>query len=140
MKEIQVLLSSYNGEKYIQEQIDSILAQEGVTVSLLIRDDGSSDGTKEVLEEYARKDSRISLYRNEENNVGTLDAIEKYVNTEYFMVLDHDDYVAPNALEIFYTMAVYFMSVGIKKTRYTLTGALLTTLVGIIVSTILVLL
>ena len=39
---------------------------------------------------------------------------------------------------IFYTMAVYFMSVGIKKTRYTLAGALFTTLVGIIVSTILV--
>ena len=41
--EVLVLLSSYNGEKYIKEQIDSILTQKNITVKLFIRDDGSTD-------------------------------------------------------------------------------------------------
>ena len=45
MKTVQILLSSYNGEKYISRQIDSILQQKDVEVHLLIRDDGSTDGT-----------------------------------------------------------------------------------------------
>lgn len=106
MAKITIVTKAYNPGKYIYQCVDSILNQTFTDFEYVIIDNASSDGTKEVLEEYARKDSRISLYRNEENNVGTLDAIEKYVNTEYFMVLDHDDYVAPNALEIFYTMAV----------------------------------
>lgn len=42
-KSVQVVMSTYNGEKYLKEQIDSILSQEGVDVRLYIRDDGSSD-------------------------------------------------------------------------------------------------
>ncbi len=42
---IQVLMSTYNGEKYLRNQIDSILSQENVNVSILVRDDGSEDGT-----------------------------------------------------------------------------------------------
>ena len=42
MYKVAVLMSTYNGEKYLREQIDSILAQEGVNVTLYIRDDGSS--------------------------------------------------------------------------------------------------
>ena len=49
MKKVQVIMSSYNGEKFIKKQIDSILNQQNVEVSLLIRDDGSKDGTIEIL-------------------------------------------------------------------------------------------
>lgn len=45
MDKVLVLLSSYNGEKYLNEQLDSLFAQEGVDVHVLIRDDGSSDNT-----------------------------------------------------------------------------------------------
>lgn len=45
MKKVQVLLSTYNGEKYLKEQLDSIIAQEGVDVHILVRDDGSKDDT-----------------------------------------------------------------------------------------------
>ena len=48
MKSILVLMSTYNGEKYIEQQIDSILKQQLVKVYLFIRDDGSSDKTIEV--------------------------------------------------------------------------------------------
>ena len=49
---VAVLMSTYNGEIFIREQIESILAQEGVAVSLYVRDDGSSDQTFEILKEY----------------------------------------------------------------------------------------
>lgn len=47
---VAVLMSTYNGEKYIKEQITSILNQENVNILLMIRDDGSSNKTMEVLE------------------------------------------------------------------------------------------
>lgn len=53
MDRIVVMMSSYNGEKYIKEQIDSILTQEGCEISLRVRDDGSKDSTIAILEEYA---------------------------------------------------------------------------------------
>ena len=52
MEKVLVLMSSYNGEKYIREQIESILNQKGVNVSILVRDDGSSDRTTAILDEY----------------------------------------------------------------------------------------
>ncbi|SFG36617.1 glycosyltransferase [Oribacterium sp. WCC10] len=52
MDKVLVLMSTYNGEKYLKTQIDSLLAQEGVEVEILVRDDGSKDRTLEILDEY----------------------------------------------------------------------------------------
>lgn len=49
MRNIAVLMSTYNGERYLGDQLDSIAAQEGVNVTLIVRDDGSTDGSKEIL-------------------------------------------------------------------------------------------
>lgn len=105
MAKITVITKAFNPGEYIYPCVDSVLNQTFRDFEYVIIDNASSDGTKEVLEEYVRKDSRISLYRNEENNVGTLDAIEKYVTTEYFMILDHDDYLELDALEVLYNAA-----------------------------------
>lgn len=53
-KKVQILLSTYNGEKYIVQQLDSILAQTYTNWQLLIRDDGSSDGTEGIVQEYQK--------------------------------------------------------------------------------------
>ena len=50
---VLVLLSTYNGEKFLREQLDSILSQKDVNVFLMVRDDGSTDQTCELLKEYA---------------------------------------------------------------------------------------
>ena len=50
---VGVLMSTYNGEKYIREQLDSIFEQEDVNVKLFVRDDGSADRTRNILKEYA---------------------------------------------------------------------------------------
>ena len=54
-------MSAYNGDKYLAEQLDSILAQEGVHAELFIRDDGSKDGTRNILEDYARQHANIHV-------------------------------------------------------------------------------
>ena len=55
MNKVQVMMSTYNGEKYLAEQIASLTAQEGVAVAISIRDDGSSDGTRTLLDEWQKK-------------------------------------------------------------------------------------
>lgn len=61
MDKVQVLLSAYNGEKYIAQQIESILSQKEVDVSCLVRDDGSEDSTVRIVRELEKNDSRVHL-------------------------------------------------------------------------------
>ena len=52
---VQILLSTYNGEKFLEEQLESILNQKGdFSLKILVRDDGSRDGTLEILEKYSK--------------------------------------------------------------------------------------
>ena len=52
MKTVRVLLSTYNGEKYLEDQLESLLKQENVKVDILVRDDGSTDHTIDILERW----------------------------------------------------------------------------------------
>ncbi len=63
--EVTVLMSTWNGEKYLREQLDSILNQQGVDVTLWVRDDGSSDSTREILKEYQNRYSNIDVIEGE---------------------------------------------------------------------------
>ena len=62
MEKVQILMSTYNGEKYIKEQIESILKQNEVEISLLIRDDGSTDKTIEIIKKLAEQNKNIKFY------------------------------------------------------------------------------
>ena len=64
MDTVIVLLSTYNGERFLREQIDSILNQEGIDVNLIVRDDGSKDSTLDILEEY-KKEGKLKYYTGE---------------------------------------------------------------------------
>ena len=64
---ISIALASYNGEKYIREQIDSILTQTIQDFELIVCDDCSTDDTLVILHEYEKKDSRIHVYENDRN-------------------------------------------------------------------------
>ncbi len=65
MNEVLVLMSSYNGEKYIQEQITSILNQSNVDPILVIRDDGSTDSTIPIIQNFEKKYQNVYLIRGE---------------------------------------------------------------------------
>ena len=58
---VAVLLCTYNGEKYLEEQINSILNQQGVSVNIFIRDDGSTDGTVSIIKKYVEQFHNISF-------------------------------------------------------------------------------
>ena len=91
---VQVLMSTYNGEKYLEEQIESILNQDIVTVSLLVRDDGSSDSTKSILKKYSEKYSNIKVVY--EDNIGVKKSFLRLVQLsdngyDYYAFSDQDD-------------------------------------------------
>lgn len=93
MEKIDILLATYNGEKYIKEQIDSILNQTYADFNLIISDDASTDDTVKLLEEYANKDKRIILYK-QEKNIGSTNNFEfllTKVENDYYMLSDQDD-------------------------------------------------
>ena len=93
MKAITVLLSSYNGAKYLQDQIDSILGQRNVEVNLVVRDDGSSDGTLEVLQQYERyKSFRLIAGANVGPAVSFMNMVyTPSFCTDYYAFADQDD-------------------------------------------------
>lgn len=102
MVSITVLLSTYNGERYMREQIDSVLNQTGVDVQILARDDGSSDKTMEILEEYAKNHTNFRYYSNK--NLGPaksfLDLVCHAPETEYYAFCDQDDYWDSDKLKV----------------------------------------
>ena len=67
---IQILMATYNGEKYIRRQIDSIVDQKYTKWNLLVRDDGSQDGTVSILDEYSARDHRIRYVVNKTERHG----------------------------------------------------------------------
>lgn len=89
---VTVVLSTYNGEKYLKDQLDSLLRQKGVKVSILVRDDGSKDETITILNEYQNK-GLIKWYTGEHLNVqkGYLDLLKHAPETEYYAFCDQDD-------------------------------------------------
>ena len=66
---VSIVLPVYNGEKYLRESLDSILAQTMQDWELIVVDDCSQDTTPQILAEYVAHDSRIRIVRNKENQV-----------------------------------------------------------------------
>lgn len=106
MMKILILLSAYNGELFLREQLDSILTQQNIDVHLLIRDDGSTDSTYTILDNYkTRYPERITLIKGE--NIGWRDSFmalakyarSKYPDFKYYAFSDQDDIWLPEKLE-----------------------------------------
>lgn len=102
MANISIAMATYNGERYIREQLDSILAQTVPFNEMIICDDVSSDNTWDILCEYAAKDARIKIFRNEQN-LGFLKNFERALTLcagDYIALSDQDDIWLPEHLEI----------------------------------------
>src|SRR5262245_1468649 len=91
---IDVVMATYNGATYVKEQIDSILAQDYPSIRLLISDDGSTDATPQILQEYAKKHpSIITLLPFDGNKgvVGNFSRLLSYTTAYYVLFSDQDD-------------------------------------------------
>lgn len=99
MKKVAVLMSTYNGEEYIETQIESILHQVGVEVAILVRDDGSSDKTVSILEKY-KKNGELNWYSgcNLKPAKSFMDLIRNAPDADYYAFADQDDYWKPQKL------------------------------------------
>ena len=96
---VSVLMTVYNGERYLKEAVDSILDQTFTDFEFIIVDDGSTDGTAELL--AAERDSRIRVWRSAEN-IGRPRALNvglELADGAYLALLDSDDVALPHRLE-----------------------------------------
>ena len=105
-KKIYILMATYNGEKYIKEQINSILNQTYKNWKLIIHDDNSKDNTVKIIKEYEKKypnkikliDDEISTGGAKENFTYLLNSIDD--NFDYIMFCDQDDVWLENKIEL----------------------------------------
>ena len=93
MHKISILMSTYNGEKYIKQQIESIKNQSIKSIHLFVRDDGSTDGTQEILQDY-QNNGMLTWYQGKNIGAGQsfLELTRKTEAAEYYAFADQDDY------------------------------------------------
>lgn len=100
---VDILLASYNGGKYIEEQIKSVLKQTFKDWRLIIRDDGSNDNTTEIIEKYVKLYPKSIVYvKDEEKRLGCCKnffRLLEYVSADYIMFCDQDDFWFDNKIE-----------------------------------------
>ncbi len=106
---VNILLSVYNGEKYLTAQLDSLLAQTYKNITIYIRDDGSADNSRSILKMYIQKnlslqDIRVVLLENEGNrNLGYMESFWTLLReadpADYYAFCDQDDFWLPEKVE-----------------------------------------
>lgn len=100
MPTVSVCLPVYNGEKYLAQAIESVLAQTWADYELLIGDDCSQDGSPDIIEKYSRKDSRIVAWSNEKNLglFANYNACLQRASGSYIKPFAQDDLLMPDML------------------------------------------
>ena len=97
IKSVLIMLSTYNGHEYLQEQLDSLYQQKDVDIHILVRDDGSKDNTVEILKTYQHKYGKMTIHADE--NIGAAKSFHtlmsyaycEYPNYDYYAFSDQDD-------------------------------------------------
>lgn len=100
---VDIVMATYNGEKYIREQLDSILNQSYKRIHLVIRDDGSKDNTVEIIKEYKCMygdcieliEDSVKCGSSKSNFMQAM----KYTSANYVMFSDQDDYWLPDKIQ-----------------------------------------
>ncbi|WP_417563759.1 glycosyltransferase [Microbacterium sp.] len=97
---VSVVIPCHNYEAYLDDAIDSALTQQGVTVDVTIVDDGSTDGSRAVAENWARRDSRVRVVGHSQNrgHIATFNEALDLATAPYVVKLDADDVLTPGSL------------------------------------------
>lgn len=101
LKTVTVLLSTYNGEKFLEEQLQSLIQQKNVKVRILVRDDGSTDETISILERW-KNEKLLDWYTGDNIGAGKsfIDLLFKVPQSDYYAFCDQDDVWLPDKLEL----------------------------------------
>lgn len=98
---ISVTICTYNGEKYLKKTLESVYSQTYRNLEILIVDDGSTDGTRCILEEAIRTDNRIKVFYQENKGFGAArNKCVELAKGDYIAIIDHDDICLPKRLEV----------------------------------------
>lgn len=107
---VSILVPCYNVEKYIKQCLDSIIHQTYTNLQIVLVDDGSSDNTLNILNEYASKDSRIEVYHQENQGVAIArNVLLSKIKGDFFLFVDSDDWIELDMVE--------FLVGKVKKTK-----------------------
>lgn len=103
--EIAILMATYNGEKYIIDQLESILNQTYNNWTLYIRDDGSTDRTTEIISQYSQRYSNIIFIKSDTTHLGACNnflSLLESIDSSYYMFSDQDDIWDVKKVELSY--------------------------------------
>lgn len=118
MIDISVIIPVYNTENYLEKCLLSVLNQSFKNIEVIIVNDGSSDNSLKIINDFMNTDSRIKLINQENQGLGAArNTGIKEAKGEYIIFVDSDDYINSNGLEILYNQAIK-TSADIITTRY----------------------
>ena len=108
---ISVIVPVYNSSKYLKECLDSILNQTLTDIEVICVDDGSTDESPLILEEYASRDSRLQILKQENKGAGAARNLGMTIaKGKYLSFLDSDDFFSPDMLKHAYLNAEIYSS------------------------------
>ena len=100
---VSVIVPVYNVEKYLRECLDNILNQSLEDIEIICVNDGSTDNSLDILDEYSKKDSRVKVISQENKGLsGARNTGMKHVTGQYVTFMDSDDYFSEGSLEKLY--------------------------------------
>jgi glycosyltransferase involved in cell wall biosynthesis len=114
---ISIIVPVYNTEKYLRRCLDSIVAQTFKDYECIIVDDGSTDGSAAICDEYEKKDSRFKVLHKENEGVSAARNVGiEYAEGEFITFVDSDDYLSSVYLRDLYDNKEYDYVVGSFQT------------------------
>lgn len=107
MPKISIIMPIYNVEQYLEQCLDSCINQTLEDIEVICVNDGSSDNSLQILENYAKKDARIKIINQENQGISeTRNNGFKSASGDYILFLDSDDWLKENACEIAYNQII----------------------------------
>lgn len=104
---VSIIIPVYNVSKYLDKCLDSVLNQTYQNLEIVIVDDGSTDGSGAICDEYALKDKRISVYHQDNKGVSSArNYALNIISGKYVCIIDSDDYLSKNYVEAMLTSAL----------------------------------
>lgn len=119
MAKVSIVLPVYNVEKYLTQCLDSIANQTFKDFECICVNDGSTDNSLKILQEYAQKDERFKIITQENKGLsGARNTGIKNTNTEYITFIDSDDWILNDYIEKLYTIAITYNNSDIVAAQH----------------------
>ncbi|MBO6273446.1 glycosyltransferase [bacterium] len=123
MVKISVIIPIFNVEKYLRQCLDSVINQTLKDIEIICIDDGSTDNSGKILDEYVKKDNRVKVIHKKNTGYGnSINMGIDIVTGEYIGIVESDDYIEPNMYETLYNDAINNDADIVKGQYYILTN------------------